>query len=246
MSSVWIGFDEREAAAFAVARHSLHNRIPRAWPVRGVVLADLQKLGFYTRPTTTRVNGDGRLEMIDLLSVRPDYDGRISTQHAIARFLVPHLAGSGWALFMDGDMLVRGNVGKLFETLNSKYAVYCVKHRHEPLAATKMDGQAQTRYARKNWSSFLIFNCEHPANAALTVELVNTLPGRDLHALCWLKDEQIGELAPEWNFLVGHSDPTIDPKVVHFTSGTPDMAGYENQPHADAWRSALIAWARGG
>jgi hypothetical protein len=27
-----------------------------------------------------------------------------------------------------------------------------------------MDGQAQTRYARKNWSSVMVFNCDHPAN----------------------------------------------------------------------------------
>lgn len=234
--SIYIGWDPRETRAWSVAMSSLTRRLSDSIPAHALALPDLTVRGLYSRPTERR---GGRLW--DVIS-----DAPMSTEHANARFLTPHLARSGWALFMDGDMLVRGNVGKLFETLNSKYAVYCVKHRHEPLAATKMDGQAQTRYARKNWSSFLIFNCEHPANAALTVELVNTLPGRDLHALCWLKDEQIGELAPEWNFLVGHSDPTIDPKVVHFTSGTPDMAGYENQPHADAWRSALIAWARGG
>lgn len=244
-SSVWIGFDPREAAAFAVARHSLQGKIPLDWPVYGVVLDDLRKAGLYTRPTKIRTNGDGRFEMIDELSIRADYDGRVSTQHAIARFLVPHLAKSGWALFMDGDMLVRGSIGELFDLLNPKYAVYCVKHRHEPKAGTKMDGQEQTRYSRKNWSSFAIFNCDHPANKKLTLEMVNGLPGRDLHAFCWLKDEEIGELGAEWNYLIGHSETLIDPQVVHFTDGVPDMPGYENVPFADDWRGTLNDWARG-
>lgn len=244
-ASIWIGFDPREAAAFAVARHSLQNRIPRGCPVRGLVLSDLQARGLYTRPTRMRTNGDGRFEMIDELSIRPDYDGRVSTQHAVARFLVPYLAKSGWALFMDGDMLVRGNLGQLFEALDRKHAVYCVKHRHEPQAKTKMDGQEQTRYARKNWSSFVIFNCDHPANKALSVEMVNTMPGRDLHRFCWLDDDEIGELDPGWNFLIGHTDPAIEPKVIHFTDGVPDMPGYENVSYADDWRIALDDWARG-
>ncbi len=247
MSSVWIGFDPRpaEVAAFAVARWSLRHHIPTAWPVYGLVLSDLQVRGLYTRPTKFGTNGDGRVEMIDVLSIRPDYDGRISAQHAISRFLVPHLARTGWALFMDGDMLVRGNIGKMVQTLDRKYAVYCVKHVHEPSSATKMDGQQQTKYSRKNWSSFLVWNCDHPANRALSVEMVNTLPGRDLHRLCWLDDSEIGELGPEWNFLVGYSDKEVRPEVIHFTDGLPNMVGFENVAFADDWRFALEDWARG-
>jgi hypothetical protein len=109
-----------------------------------------------------------------------------------------------------------------------------------------MDGQAQTRYARKNWSSFLIFNCDHPANQRLTLEMVNTLPGRDLHRFCWLEDHEIGELPQRWNFLVGHTDPAIDPACIHWTSGTPDMKGYEDAAYADLWREARDNWAAGG
>ena len=89
-ASVWIGFDPREAAAFAVARHSIRQHSPKHIPVFGLVLSDLQARGLYTRPTKIRTNSDGRFEMVDELSIRPDYDGRVSTQHAIARFLVPH------------------------------------------------------------------------------------------------------------------------------------------------------------
>jgi hypothetical protein len=82
-----------------------------------------------------------------------------------------------------------------------------VKHDHQPTEHWKMDGQFQTRYHRKNWSSVCLFNCDHPANKALTVDLVNSAPGRDLHAFSWLADDLIGELPPEWNWLVGHSAP---------------------------------------
>lgn len=212
-------------------------------PIAGLVLDDLMDAGLYTRPTTTKINAEGRVEMVDLLSARPDYDGRIATQHANARFFVPHLAKTGWALFMDGDMLARGNLARVFERLDPKYAVYCVKHDHQPAVGTKMDGQVQTNYSRKNWSSMMIFNCDHSANKALTLEVANTVPGRDLHRFFWLEDSQIGELDPKWNFLVGHTDPAVDPELVHFTDGVPDMPGYENVAYAEEWRAELRRWA---
>lgn len=91
----------------------------------------------------------------------------------------------------------------------------------------------------------MVFNVDHPSNAPLRndTRLANTLPGRDLHRFCWLKDEEIGELDPAWNYLVGHSDKSIDPKVVHFTEGIPDMPGYENTEYADEWRAARNLWA---
>ena len=111
-----------------------------------------------------------------------------------------------------------------------------------------MDGQVQTQYARKNWSSVIAFNCDHPANAALrSLAFLNDTPGRDLHRLCWLPDDDlIGELAPNWNYLVGHSDEKLSASIAHFTSGVPDMPGYENQRYADEWFMARELWVRGG
>lgn len=239
MRSIWIGFDPREAAAFDVARSSARRHCTQPIPIKGLVLSHLQAAGLYTRPTTIKVNGDGRFEMVDELSVRADYDGRVSTQHANARFLVPHLAKTGWALFMDGDMLVRTNIARVFDGLDSSRAAYCVKHQHQPSATTKMDGQVQTRYPRKNWTSFIIWNCGHAANRELTLEMINTLPGRDLHGLRWLDDKLIGDLDPRWNHLVNEVPHDPDAKVAHFTCGTPDMPGYEAQPFANEWRTEL-------
>ncbi len=238
--SIWVGWDPREAAAFAVAKSSIQKYLTRPIPVYGLVLNDLVRRGLYMRPTEIRPSAADRPVMWDVIS-----DAPMSTQHANARFLVPHLAGHGWALFMDGDMLVRDNLARVFEGLDSSKAVYCVKHRYEPPPGIKMDGQEQTRYARKNWSSFLIFNCDHEANRKLTVPMVNAVPGRDLHRFCWLNDDEIGELGPEYNFLVGHSSLSVEPRVVHFTEGLPDMAGYENVEYADEWRSERDEWARG-
>lgn len=233
--SIYIGYDPREEAGFKVVQHSLLRHISQSIPLHNIRLENLISQGLHTRPMEFR---DGR--MIDVLSIRDDYDGSISTQHANARFLTPHLAKTGWALFMDGsDMMLRGDLAQVFEGLDESKAAYCVQHEHKPPKGLKMDGQLQTAYARKNWSSFMIFNCDHEATKALTLDAINILPGRDLHRLCWLDDSEIGALDPKWNFLVGHSDPKIDPVVVHFTSGTPDMPGYENVPYADEWRAEL-------
>lgn len=239
MPQIWIGWDPREAAAFSVARYGVRRRCTQPIPINGLVLSHLRDAGLYTRPTRVRINGDGRPEMIDELSVCNGYDGRISTQHANARFLVPHLAKIGWALFMDGDMLPRTNIARLFDQLDDRYAAYCVKHHHQPAASIKMDGQLQTKYPRKNWTSFIAWNCSHPANRELTIEMINTLPGRVLHSLFWLQDDEIGALDPRYNHLVGEQPHDPDCYVAHFTNGPPDMPGYENQPFADEWFAAL-------
>lgn len=232
--SIYIGFDHREAAAFAVCRDSINKWLTLPVPVRGIVLNDLRKLELYTRPTSWK---DGQLW--DDIS-----DAPMSTEFAISRFFTPLLAKTGWALFMDCDMLVRRSLVRLFEQADPKYAVMCVKHDHVPTSIVKMDGQTQTRYARKNWSSFCLFNCDHPANKKLTLEMLNTLPGRDLHRFCWLEDDEIGELSPEWNYLIGERNGGMDPVVAHFTSGGPWMNGYEGVEYADEWTEALEDWAR--
>lgn len=228
--SIWIGWDRREGLACEVARHSLMEHMSQYIQVHSLVLADVVARGLYKRPTSQK---HGRL--IDELSIRSDYDGSIATEHANARFLVKDLARSGWALFCDGDFLFRDDICKLFDGLDPKYAVYCVKHDYHPGEAVKMDGQVQTTYSRKNWSSLMIFNCDHPANRFLTLGIVNSWPGRDLHAFNWLADDDIGEIDPAWNYLVGVSSKVDNPKGVHFTLGTPDMPGYRDCEYADEW-----------
>lgn len=245
--STWIGYDPREADAFAVARNSARQQ--HAGPVHAVMLERLQRAGLYTRPTEYR---DGKI--YDRLSVRADYDGEMSTEFAISRFFVPilvreaiakHGAPFGWALFTDCDMLFRRPLTELWQTLakNRDKAVMCVQHDYRPTEKTKMDGRQQTQYPRKNWSSVIAFNCDHSANRdALTLQLLNSAPGRDLHAFCWLKDDEIGALDPKWNYLVGHTTGVRDPAIVHFTTGIPRMAGHQNDEYAGEWRAELDRW----
>lgn len=232
---VFIGFDPRppEAQCFAVARGSLKRHSSLPIPIKGLILSELQKEGLYTRPTEVR---DGRL--FDVISGKP-----MSTEFAISRFLVPHLCTSGAALFMDADMLVRRNIMELFRQLDPTKAVMVVKHDHRPTADTKMDNQVQLSYERKNWSSVVLWNIDHPANKRLTLEMVNTMPGLWLHQFRWLKDEEIGELNVGWNWLAGISDPSVSPSIVHFTEGSPAMPGYEKSPYADEWWRELRSWA---
>lgn len=233
--SVWVGFDPREAAAFAVCRNSINRWLSLPIPVYGIVLTDVIAKGLYYRPHEFYENG----QLKDVIS-----DAPMSTEFAISRFLTPILAKKGWALFMDCDVLVRTSLIRLFEQANDKYAVMVVKHDHTPEYGVKMDGQIQQRYHRKNWSSVMLFNCEHIANRSLTVPMINQLPGRDLHRFCWLEDEEIGELDPSWNYLVGHTKLNGQkPNIVHFTDGIPTMRGYEHCEYADEFRHELENWA---
>lgn len=238
--SVWVGWDPRESAAFAVAKHTCRQHLTHPIPIYGLLLDDLIKMGLYKRPIEYRPTAADKPVMWDVVS-----DAPMSTQHANARFFVPMLAKEGWALFVDGDVMFRGNVARLFEQLDSSKAVYCVQHKHEVSDGVKMDGQLQTYYSRKNWTSVIAFNCDHVANKALKLDVLNNTPGRDLHRLFWLDDCDIGELPQPWNFLVGYTDPEVSATIAHFTSGTPDMPGYENQKYADEWRAARDDWARG-
>lgn len=168
----------------------------------------------------------------------------MSTEFALTRFVVPSIT-TGLALFVDCDVLARANVEDIFHRAERERdkALWCVKHTHSPLPGIKMDGQIQSAYPRKNWSSLMLFDCDHPANRRLTPDFVNTAKGLDLHQMCWLDDCLIGDLDQSWNWLAGHSDPEIDPDIVHFTDGTPNLPGYENAPYAEEWWAALRRWA---
>jgi len=229
--TIWIGFDAREQDAFEVAVRSIRSHLSEDIEIVAVVLPSLVKHGLYQRPTKLR---QGKLW--DVIS-----DAPMSTEFAISRFFVPIIATSytthpsDWAVFMDCDMLARADLNELFALADESKAVQVVKHDYEPAEATKMDGQPQTTYPRKNWSSVMLWNIRHPANSALTLAKLNTWAGRALHAFGWLEDQFIGDLPPEWNHLVGVNPPNPDAKLVHFTLGVPSMTGYENCEHAAEW-----------
>ena len=109
-----------------------------------------------------------------------------------------------------------------------------------------MDGQKQTLYPRKNWSSVVLWNCEHPSNQKITVDLINNpnYDGAYFHRFSWLKDEEIGQLHYEWNFLVGwYTDGK--PKALHYTEGGPWFKNYRNCEYGNVWKDYLADMMQG-
>ncbi len=229
--SLFIGYDPREDDAYKVCVYSAAHKSHVPLTIQPIKLDELRAKGLYTRPTEMRGN-----RLWDVIS-----DAPMSTEFAISRFMTPHLSFTEWAVFCDCDFLWRDDITKLFELADPTKAVMCVQHAHAPVESVKMDNQAQLLYARKNWSSLMLWNCRHPSNKKLTLELINSVPGRDLHRFCWLKDEEIGALPLGWNWLEGHSDPAISPHAVHYTRGGPWFEHMKDVAYADEWRAALAA-----
>lgn len=177
-------------------------------------------------------------------------DKPFSTEFSHTRFLVPALMNyKGVALFADSDMLCLSNIKKLFDLFDPKYAMQVVKHNHVPLPnVKKMDGREQLKYFRKNWSSFMLFNCEHPSNAVLTPERVNTAKGSDLHALSWLKDSEIGALPNSYNYISGVSPKMAidDVDVIHYTEGGAWFDECKDVPYANLWVAEHEHWSANG
>jgi lipopolysaccharide biosynthesis glycosyltransferase len=244
--TIFIGYDGRESETFAVCRHTLRKHAPDV-PIHAICLDEVRNAGLYWRPTEMRKNAHGTMQLWDVLS-----EHWMSTEFAVSRFLTPVLAKAafrtGWALFMDSDILALDDIDDLFAECDPAKAVMCVKHQHVPPEGLKMDGQMQTLYARKNWSSVVAYNLAHPSNRKLTVQLINTVPGRDLHRFCWLEDHEIGALSNEWNYLVGFTQrhESWQPKLVHHTEGGPWLHNYQDVEFADEWRQARASWLREG
>jgi hypothetical protein len=221
--NVYIGWDPREQEAYDVATYSLKRRASIDVGVHALKLDELRASGLLTRPVERKQ--DGKLWC-------PISQAPMSTEFAISRFCVPFLQRGGWAVFTDCDVLWNCDVAELFGEAKSEFAVQVVKHNQIANPnVLKADGQVQTVYSRKNWSSVILWNCEHPANQKLTRSMLNSLPGRDLHAFCWLKDDEIGPLPPEWNVLVEPAEP----KLLHYTLGGPWFPGYENCAYSSEW-----------
>lgn len=224
---ICMGWDSREEIAYSVAEYSIAKR--SNYPVEIIPLkaSDLSKAGLLNRTVVVK-NG----QSWDVISEAPQ-----STEFAISRFLTPLVVKTGFVVFMDCDIVCRADIKELFDLADPRYAVQCVKHNYKPIEGQKMDGQLQTLYQRKNWSSVMMFNCDHPANKWLTVETINAMPGRFLHAFSWLNNEQIGGLPKEWNCLVGEEGYNIEEaKLLHYTRGGPWMKVSNGELADKIWR----------
>jgi len=214
MKNIYIGYDSREAICYDVCKKSIQINAKENFCVQPLKVQDLTDI--YNR----------------------EKDPLAATEFAYTRFLVPYLNSyNGVALFCDCDFIFTSNVQELFDLYNDKYAVMVCKHDYTPTNTIKMDGRVQTTYPKKNWSSLMLWNCNHPKNKILTPELINKETGKFLHRFEWLEEEDIGSIPINWNWLVGwYKEPQNGkPKAIHYTEGGPWFEDYKNCEYADVW-----------
>jgi len=219
MIRIFIGFDLRETVAFHVLAQSLMHHASSPISITPLNRRNLQSC--FSRE-------------------RGQYD---STDFAVSRFLVPMLCDfQGRAIFLDCDMLARDDIAKLLSEVESNpesaaAAVCVVKHDYIPSTAKKFLNQTQTEYARKNWSSVMVFN--NARCRMLTRSYVESAPGLDLHQFAWVRGGggDIGSLNKKWNCLIGEENQCLpsDASILHFTLGTPCFREYADCEMAPEW-----------
>lgn len=213
MIRIFIGYDPREAVAFNVLCHSIRTRSSLPVSIAPLMLSQLRGVLARERHPLQ------------------------STDFSFSRFLTPHLSDyADWSIFLDCDMLMLDDVAALWALRDERYSVMVVKHDHRPREATKFLGQPQTAYAKKNWSSVILFN--NARCRALSADYVSRASGLELHQFKWLQsDGLIGALPARWNHLVGYDPPSRDVSLVHYTLGGPYFAEYAECEYAAEWRA---------
>lgn len=214
---IFVGYDPREAVAYHTCVNSIIRHASR--PVSIVPVA----LNLFCDYTETHTDG--------------------SNHFIYTRFLVPWLMHwKGHAIFIDGDMIVRGDIAELWDLRRVDLDVQVVKHDYRTRMSVKYLGSKNEDYPRKNWSSVILWNCSSYPNRKLTPDFVQNSTGSFLHRFSWLEDSRIGELPREWNWLPDEYGANNDAKLLHFTLGTPCFHEFSTSPMADEWhREHLLA-----
>lgn len=198
MLKIFIGFDQRQIVSFNVLQQSIWRNSSKVVAISPLI-----------------INKD-KYKMEGLIRDQLPLHRQGLTPFTFSRFLVPHLCNyEGWALFLDSDMLVKGDIAELFAFADDKYSV--------------MVSQNDKKF---EWASMMLFNCAKCK--ILTPEYIEASAG--LHTIDWVKPEEIGDLPREWNHLVGYDKPREDPKLIHFTQGNPCWNETSDSEHAAAWQ----------
>jgi len=211
--NVYIGFDESEQVAFHTLSQSIIEHA--SGPVRISPICTKHFKHFFDRSR----------------------DDKQSNDFSFTRFLVPYLNEyQDFAIFMDCDMMLRTDIFAVLGEIDQDNAVSVVQHDYTPSDTVKYLNQVQYAYPRKNWSSFVVWNCEHKKNRKLTPQFVENASGLELHRFTWLEDNEIGSLDVRWNWLVGdYLNPPHDVKNIHWTIGGPYFKEYSNVDFSKEW-----------
>lgn len=184
---IFVGFDHRQPVSLNVLQQSIYTRSSKPVSITPIVITQLPFKRCGLTPFT------------------------------YSRFLTPWLCDfDGWALFLDLDMLVLGDIAELFACADDRYDVMVSRNE-----------------MRFEWASVMLFNCAK--NKILTPEYCETADG--LHQIKWTTDDKIGDLPREWNHLVGYDKARKDAKLVHYTQGVPCFAETIDSEYAEQWHN---------
>ena len=209
-----VGFDQREAVAYHTFTQSVIEK--STMPVRFLPLS-INSLSNYNER-----HNDGSNDFI------------------YSRFLVPHLMNfKGWAIYADGDMVCLEDIKKLWNQRDKNYALQVVKHDYKTKIEKKYFGNKNENYPRKNWSSLILWNCEHEAHKILSPDFIEKQSGAFLHRFSWIKDKEIGELEKEWNWLALEYEEKKDINLIHYTIGTPCFKEYSDKSLSSFWKKSF-------
>ena len=209
---IFVGYDPREAIAYHTCVNSIIRNSSR--PVAIVPVA----LNLFQDYAETHTDG--------------------SNHFIYTRFLVPYLMEyQGWAIFIDGDMIVRGDIAELWDLKQYTKDAMVVKHNYKTRMKEKYLGSPNEDYPRKNWSSVILWNCNAIRNRQLNPEFVQKSTGAFLHRFSWIDDSRLGELPPEWNWLPDEYGANPDAKLLHYTLGTPCFDEFKHTPMNEHWHA---------
>jgi hypothetical protein len=182
---VFIGYDPRQPLGYNVLQHSIVRYASEPVSITPLILSQLP------------------------------LKRRGLTEFTFSRFLVPYLCDYvGTAIFMDADIVVKGDIVELFKTARpSEYSVQVM--------------QDQPRF---EWPSVMLFNnmcCRQLTPAYVDDEANNP------YEFEWAKD-RVGSFPAEWNHCVGYQTPK-EAKLYHYTQGLPCWMETAGLPENGAW-----------
>lgn len=182
MLRIFIGYDERQPVAYNVLQSSIARHSSLPVSITPLILRQLPM----------RRRG--------------------LTAFTYSRFLVPYLMGfKGWALFLDPDMVVTGDIVELFRCADSE-----------------ADVMVNTQQPQFEWASAMLFNCEKCS--VLTPDYIEERK-HPLFDLNWAKT--VRPFPEVWNCCVRYVE-VPDAKLYHYTEGLPcwkETAGAPEDVH---------------
>ena len=209
--NIYIGWDSKQQEASEVCEYSIRKHLrrnPEMYKIHHLKRGDLKQKGLYWEDEKTA-----------------------STEFSYTRFLVPHLNNyEGLAMFVDSDFLFTTDLDYLFSKIEDhidESAVWATQHQdYTPKLSTKFYGIEQKALPMKNWSSMMIFNCNHAHCRRLTPMSINNRTAQWLHRFEWTDKNNIGHVPFMWNWLIGEypieeNENFPLPWGIHYTNGGP-------------------------